>query len=344
MIDWLSFRAPLSWSEPIHGGRLVRLKQCGAIDWDVPQRLALEGSFASSLTVRSVERGFLEVSGNPAKWFQGHNLWGTDDVAGLVRETMHRVCELLSLDPSPDDRAAWLRGDVALSRVDVTSMFELDTRDDVLEWLRAADQVATVKWRGKAHYDPGTITFGKAAKGQRAKAWQVVMYSKGTEIRLPGHHVNPYIPVAPQLFEWAQNKLRIELRLRTVELKRLGLSSVCDWISTDPMEVQALYLAKIEMAEQQMTHIDIEEGLKPRQRAAYALWKTGADLKSVYPRNTFYRYRRELLEAIDVDIATRANVSNVVPLVRVLEARPAPVPDWGTVAMFTPRPRFALAS
>ena len=46
---------------------------------------------------------------------------------------------------------------------------------------------------------------------------------------------------------------------------------------------------------------------------------------------TYYRYRKELLE-FGIDIANVQDVDkpldNVVPLVRVLEALPASIPDW----------------
>jgi II/X family phage/plasmid replication protein len=60
--------------------------------------------------------------------------------------------------------------------------------------------------------------------------------------------------------------------------------------------------------------------------------------------NTFYRYRRMLLQH-GVDIATvqpREN-ANVVKLYRVLEAVPMAIPDWayGTPLLFTPAAKRA---
>lgn len=345
MIDWMSFRVPLSWIEPIDGGRIVRLHPDGSVDWDSPQRRTLEGSFASNLTVRSVEVGYVEVSGNPVKWHQGHNLWGTDDARGLLYDTMVKVASMVGVEPSADDLAAWLRGDAVLSRIDLTGMWALDSKADVLDWLRAADHLANVKWRGRGHYDPGTLTFGRAAQGQRAKAWQIVMYSKGTEISLPGHYLNPDLPHAEDLWGWAQDKLRIELRLRTAELKRLGLVSVSDWTPDRVSEVLARYVGKIEMAEQQTVEVDIELGLKNSHRVALAAWRSGADMRHVLSRTAFYRTRKELvgLTGIDIGFTNRASL-NVVPLVRVLEAKPASVPEWGKVVTFVPSSRLSLAA
>jgi II/X family phage/plasmid replication protein len=343
LIDWLSAKVPLAWQQPINDGLFVSIRADGEIEYQTDKRKMLIGSFQSHLTVRSVELGFVELSGNPVKFLQGHNLMGTDDLAGLLLATMDKVCAACGVDPSAEDRAAWLRGDVVISRLDCTAMYELESRDDVLEWLRAADQLAHVKWRGRGHYDPGTLTFGMAQKGKRAKDWQLMLYCKGLELTLPGHQLHPDLPDFRRLLDWADNKLRIELRLRTRELKRHGLLKVGDWSPEQVSRMLERYLAKVEMSEQQMVHVDIEKNLKPRHRAALALWKTGADLKSIYPRQTFYRYRKEVADACGVDIGSRANVDNVVPLRRVLEAKPVTVPAWAEACCFVPPARIRRA-
>ena len=60
----------------------------------------------------------------------------------------------------------------------------------------------------------------------------------------------------------------------------------------------------------------------------------------MFSRSAFYKFRAELLP-LGLDIATvmPREVSNVVPLYRVLEAKPTQVPDWavGTLLYFEPR-------
>ena len=345
MIDWLSFNLPLDWQEPINDGRFVSLRWDGSVEYQTDKSLRLEGSHQSSLSVRSVERGMLEVRGNPAKWFQGHNLFGTDDLHGLFLATAVRIAEVVGVEPSSEDLAAWVRGDVALSRVDCTAMYELDTRTDVLEWLRAASGIASVKYRGRGHFQEGTLTFGMVNKGGRAKDWQLVLYAKGEEISLVGHHLADGLPWREQLMDWADNKLRMELRLRTRELKRFGLHTVGAWGPSQCSETLGRYLGKVDMSEQQLVHVDIPEhpGLKSRHKQAIACWRSGVDMKSVMPRQTFYRVRKELMELCDLDIGSRANVSNVVPLRRVLEARPASLPSFASDVLFVPPPRLRAA-
>ena len=44
---------------------------------------------------------FLRVSGNPVKLFQGHNLWGSNDLHGYVMETYRFLCKVLEVPRQP---------------------------------------------------------------------------------------------------------------------------------------------------------------------------------------------------------------------------------------------------
>lgn len=85
---------------------------------------------------------------------------------------------------------------------------------------------------------------------------------------------------------------------------------------------------------------EILDALRPSLRMAYQSWEAGADLRAILPHRTFYKYRSELLpHGIDIATLVPKEVSNVVPLFRVLEAVPVGVPDWaqGTALYFEPR-------
>jgi II/X family phage/plasmid replication protein len=85
---------------------------------------------------------------------------------------------------------------------------------------------------------------------------------------------------------------------------------------------------------------EVIESLKPALRAAVAAWEAGHDLRAMFSRPTFYRHRRELLpHGIDIATLMPREVSNVVPLFKVLEAKPVGVPEWAieTALYFEPR-------
>ena len=346
MIDWLSLVVPLPHDSPISSGHVVSISPAGEVEWKTAKRRSVAGSFSTGLQVRTATHTpdrctHIEISGNPVKWFQGHNLWGTDDLPSLVVASCVDVARLLGIEVSPCTLDAWQAGQVQITRVDVTESFHLDNRAQVLAWLRSAEQTAHLSHRGRGQLVKGsTLYFGK-----NSRRWSLKVYAKGQEIEAKGHGQES-ITDLPHARAWADRTLRAELTLRSLELKRLGLDAVTAWLPVDgvPFDVPALLHERLGgMTMTTTTHLSAEvlDSLRPAVRTAVVAWEAGADLRGILSRPTFYRYRAELLPH-GIDIATlvpREAVSNVVPLHRVLEAKPVGVPSWaqGTPLYFEPR-------
>lgn len=99
-------------------------------------------------------------------------------------------------------------------------------------------------------------------------------------------------------------------------------------------------ISGLSIADAFMLDPDTITSLPPRLQAAYQLWKDGHDLRAMFPRPTFYRYRSQLLpHGIDIAVKQHRTESNVVPLPVVLHAYPAQIPAWavGTPLYFEPR-------
>jgi len=90
------------------------------------------------------------------------------------------------------------------------------------------------------------------------------------------------------------------------------------------------YLGKIEMTEQIRLTDEVTSKLPNKLIATYTLWTEGHDLRNMMSKATYYRQRKALMEyGINIDLRPcEPAQSNVVPLFRILEAKPAEVPDW----------------
>lgn len=345
MIDWLTFTAPLPHSTPITSGCVLSVDAAGKVEWQTMKRQSVRGSFESSLQVRTCTHtpdqcSHIEVSGNPAKLFQGHNLWGTDDLPALLVETMEFVAAQLGIAITDDTRALWLTDAVTITRVDVNESFHLRNLGECLAWLRAAEQSAHLSHRGRGQLVKGSTLYF----GQNSRRWSLKVYAKGQEISAKGHGQDAILSL-PHAVEWAGRTLRTELTLRSMELKRRGLGSVTGWLPTDGVPFDPKSMLRDVLGDMTMTTIahlsaDVVESLRPALRAAVAAWEAGHDLRAMYARRTFYKFRAELLpHGIDIATLRPREVSNVVPLHRVLEAVPARIPEWaiGTPLYFEPR-------
>ena len=335
MIDWVTAFVPCRHSEKVFGGRVLRIDQYGALQWETQTRLEVEGSHDARIYIRTEavngngEGVKLLLHGNLAKWLQGHNLFGTDDVITLVTAVMERICnQVEGLEPTDFDRQFWKRGVFEITRLDITASYSLKSCSDVKSFLRSAERAAYLRHRGRGTLqNEGTLYFGK-----HSRRWSIKMYSKGDEIQVKGRELSLEIEQRVELLQWAKGKLRVELVMRSMELKKLYLNL---GVNVTPEKLHKLFADKMGGLDMQENHTltpELIDELPPRLQAVYALWKEGHDIRAMYPRRTAYRYRKDLLEhGIDIFVKQETNkpdMTNVVPLVRVLEAKPATVPEW----------------
>ena len=329
MIDWVTAELPCHHI-PLNSGAVMKVSGDGSLEWQTPCRLQVQGSHESSIQVRS--GGHLDsqgratslfFSGNPSKFLQGHNVFGSDDLRSLMLDTFFALCSTLKIDPLLVDISAIEEGDYPLITVDINQAFELPRRQDVLSWLRAAEFKSKTR-HGRPQMKGGTIYWGK-----HSARWALKGYSKGEEIEAPKHKLPEALNDTP-LKKWADNKLRLELRLKKKELAGLGIVKANQLTEEKVKTLYRSYVRKIEMKEQIRLTSENEMKLPQKLRSTYVLWKAGEDLRSTLPKATFYRHRKEL-SGYGIDITLRqdtAERNNVIPLVRVLEAKPASIPDW----------------
>jgi II/X family phage/plasmid replication protein len=344
MIDWATSVVPVFHDKLINAGQVISINSSGEIEWKSEKKVKVRGSDDSSIDVRSSSMHqagtHLFIDGNPVKFLQGHNLWGTDDLIGLNCAFFEKVCSILGLTPTDQDRHLWSIGEYALLRVDINYTWHLASKAEVLAWIRSAAQSARLAYRGPGILTGDTLYFGKHSRRSSLKC-----YSKGQEVNAKGHQL-PERMQTPQILDWANRALRPEVRLLATDLKRRGLHRASKWSQNTPSEIHQEFLRGLEMTENYTIPEQDLPNMPARLQAAYIAWRDGHDLRTIYPKVTFYRYRKQLLEhGIDIAIKQSRDFSNVVPLIRVLEAKPVSVPDWaiGTDLYFDP-PRLVVNS
>ncbi|MDC9547520.1 phage/plasmid replication protein, II/X family, partial [Pseudoalteromonas sp. CST4] len=311
----------------------------GEIEYTIDKRLPVTGSYDSRLSVRTAELMFgtndtflIEISGNPVKWFQGHNIFGSDDLPNLIYETVIKLSRLLGM-PQPQSYLDGIkRGCFTLSRVDITGMFSLPSRSDVYAWLSHAEK--TCRTRSGTALSKGTTVY----MNKTSSRWNVVMYSKGQELE---KHKLPRELEGSSLESYADNKLRVELRLRGKELSKIGLNVGTNWLQLDTWPLFKDYVGRVEMTEQDIRSDKLFE-IPKHARMTYELWSLGRDVRQFIGKTKYYKDRKALMEfGIDISVpkpVTDQNI-NVVPLKKVLELKPAGIPEWayGTNLVFEPR-------
>ena len=346
MIDWVTAKIPFHYPGIISDGEVLSVTRDGEVEYAVRKRLSVRGSHDGAITIRTAEVDALgntviaELSGNPVKFLQGHNLFGSDDLLNLVLETVLRIAQILET-PQPDHALNMLKiGAYTLSRVDINRMFALGSRAEVLAYLYAMSTNTRTRSQGPV-VKGSTVYLNKDSR-----RWTFKFYSKGQEANLKRNRKQGTIELPSNLKEWVDTMLRAELTLKSNELREQRLHVAANWHTMETMDLFADYAERIDMAAQKpITDLsELMQKVSPKAAvSSYQLWADGHDVRQIVSRPTFYRHRSALLEhGIDISMPPPprdCQISNVVPLCKTLELKPAVLPDWvsGTDYLFEPR-------
>jgi len=129
--------------------------------------------------------------------------------------------------------------------------------------------------------------------------------------------------------KWAENKLRVEVVIRGKQLEEDNLN-IAKNLNENIYDEYKKYLERLTMKQNiQLTDKQMIE-LPQALLSTYTLWKQGYDVRSLMSRATYYRRRKQLLKhGINIDFKPiQKDTSNVIPLLKVLEAKPAEIPSW----------------
>jgi|GEM_PF-2248570 len=346
MIDWVNALLPYPHTERIHDGAVVLFNAEGEAVRTTMKKALKRGSFDNAVAVQSSTAKdhvradgswtHIWVSGSP-KPLQGHNLFGTESPIELAAMLGRLALEKDGRTVDPFTFQRWLSGrDVKLTRVDITHMLDTGSETNAAAWMAAAKEQVSIKHRPNCKSDEGTIYFGK-----KSKRWALKLYQKFTELTCSNkkHRLPEEIEHRQALLDYAQGTVRAELVLHSMQLKKMGLQDGRTWAEkpVNSFDIWSEYMKKVELSGNVRLHPNVIEKLPRSLRGTYAMWSNGDNVKKILVtknsagvenRMTFYRHRKGLL-AFGIDISKpKVQGNNVVPILRVIEARPKAIPEW----------------
>jgi len=343
MIDWVTCKIPFFCHGKLNDGEFAKFTKDGELEYCIGTRLPVVGSHDSKIHIRTTEYDDdgntieIQISGNPVKYLQGHNLFGSSDLLNLMYETVLNISEKLGVIQPKNVLEQIRTGCYELSRIDINRMFSLENRAQVLSFINVMASNSRTKSQSSIMKGQ-TVYFNK-----ESKRWSIKIYSKGQEINLARNKKPGMIIMPPELLLWADDKIRIELTLKSNELRESGLHLASEWRNIEELDIFTDYVERIQMASQNKIDNLSSKIELASVRSTYIHWLNGEDPRFILAKRTFYRHRKALLEH-DVDISILNSKepqpsAKIVPLCKVLELKPAEFPHWvaGTEFLFEPR-------
>ena len=141
MIDWVTAKLPCD--NTLRGGCIAKLDAEGNVEWLSESWLPVTGSYEMNFMVKALTPQTIQISGNPAKWLQGHNLFGTNDLVALMAKFFSQLYEIMAeegLNPTIEQCDAINEGRYTVSRIDINETWFLKNQYDVKAWIRAAGE------------------------------------------------------------------------------------------------------------------------------------------------------------------------------------------------------------
>ena len=338
MIDWLWCRISCAAASSLRPGLVTSIDADGVVEWQVAKWMQARGSHDATVAVKP-RAPQIELSGSPAKFLQGHNAFGSDDVVQLGAAMIRRALGFLGVPLTDDETRAVDEGRYELLRVDVNYSYRTGSRSRCLAWIRAAEQHGYLQHRGRGMLKGTTVVWGA-----KSRHWQLKAYCKGQEIEAAKHGLPAELVHRSELSSWCDDKLRIEAQFNARYLKELQLHVAARWSENTAALLHSSHLSKLALTGESTMRAAELEALPSQTKLVYEAWSAGADVRAMLPRATFYKRRAQLLaHGIDIAVAPANAQRNVVPLIRYIEAEPVAIPDFarGTNLYFDPARRSA---
>lgn len=328
MIDWVTAKMPCR--NTLETGGIIKYNKDGGIEWLSQSWLPVQGSHDSNIVIKPMTDNTIQISGNPTKWLQGHNLFGTNDLKWLMYrfycDLHERLCDD-GLNPTMQQYEQVEQGIYTVSRVDVNETWHLANQSEVMAWIRSAGEKMALKRRGRGVFSGDTLYWGKQKKDN---FWYLKCYSKGDEINSKKSNF-PNELRTPSMLEYADKALRLEMTIARKALNEWQINTPCNWTVDTGKLLLLNHLQDLEMSSNFCLNDEILESLPRKLRAYYKLWLHGEDLRLELTKPTFYRIRNQLKQ-YDIDISlvrdTEKVTNNVVPVAQILEAKPVGIPYW----------------
>lgn len=362
MIDWITAVIPFTHHEPIQGGTILGVDEDGVLKWKRDKFRELGGSWESTSVARTFYRTAgaddhgqswshqfddegnlisvtgddntghlfrreLWISGNPAKFLQGHNLFGSNNLPAVAPLFFEAVVKQLGFTVDEFTLARWQAGDYELARVDVAEMLDVGGPHQVQDALSALAHQSTYVKRGRGVVSGGTVSWGKRS----ARNTVVKCYDKYREITGPKSHQLPDgLPHRGDLHDYAVGKLRAEVEFHARYLDKFGLRSGRNW-HADTASIQwEENMSRLNLSGQMPLTPDVLKALPTKLQKTYMQWETGRDLKAWMSYATYKRHRNELLPyGIDIgQVYNEAIKPRTVSLQSVITPRLSSAPAW----------------
>jgi hypothetical protein len=257
----------------------------------------VKGRFKKTFAIiGSAERNVaLTIEASIPKFLTGQNVLGHEDLVAGAIELVEAVLARAKIDMTAKERDRIRAGNFELLRVDYANPLACGDPATAQVFMHALRKRTVAKTWAFAAYRDQTLYWGQESSRSTLKA-----YAKGRE--LTKHPMQDDVRGRKKLTEWAQDKIRFELTLRSEELRRLELRSPSAWSAAIARELLVARVEKVLPLKGKVVDLDAIKELRKSLQQRLELFLRGAtDAFDRYPGARAHD-KKEVLEVTGIDI------------------------------------------
>lgn len=304
---------------PVNEGSLDTKDSAGNVIKSVLRRKSIHGLHGSHVAVSS--DGFtVRLMGNVGKFDRPENLFGPD--LDQVKILANDICQANNLPPfdggttsrHPDGTEIYTGA--SFQRIDMTTNLQTGTVSNRLAVLQHI-QSLTMPRLGKSTKGLNTY-FGEDSKSRK-----ICIYDKALQIRetlLPKSDDSDHLNRVAQYCD-DTGLIRYETRYG----KFLRHNDLRKWDNVNHAALAAKTCEDLVLMPNKIEKYDVE-AIPNAVLGTLCMYMNGYSPRKRLSENTYYRHRKILLEH-GFDISNE-NVEAIKPPIRVIEIKPAAIPDW----------------
>lgn len=285
---------------PAIGDSVVTAKKVdGQIVAEYGNRVCMKGKHgAHNIHVRTMNSGTrLQFQGSPYAYKYGQNVHTSSSVLNACRIVFKHALKKFQIEHTAEQLQRWNDGDIHLKRVDLAVNFQMESETEARDVLHQVGRQLYENGHSMSRY--GSTVYLRPREG---KDYQLVFYAKGPQLRTMQRYLK--LPGKDQLIEHCERIIRIELRLLSSELRKLGLDKASAWKKETAEQIFKKYIReKLKFLKVTSGPISAEEldGLNPLMRRLVRLHKVGEYKPEVYATRTRQRHTK-LFAELGIDI------------------------------------------
>jgi len=297
---------------------------------------------------------FLQIEGNIGKYFQGQSIYCPMNANGLIVDFIHDVCRTFGIEPTAHDLKMWRQGFFYPQRLDICENRRLNNYKDADAFIHGVVKSASLNGRG-FRFDHNEKQEGfTAVHATSGRLCRFSVYNKYCDLR-DNKYGKPKFEdedLNKRILDHADGLVRFEAKYKSSWFRRNGIETFYELWKHYP-DLSSMLFDKINGMKFGGTNMkdtvmeDLKSELPTHILPTYLFWldgKTVVQIKEMLGggRRTssgdrrYQRASKYLREEHHVNVKVRLtnaaiekkHVSNVIPMVRVLEAKPDVAPQW----------------